>query len=64
MGLEAFKTEPKRVGDKEKFRKPELCPDCGEEGQHVRGTEYRCTTDRDECEVLTWLHSDFELDTL
>lgn len=62
MGLEDFKTEPKRVGEKEKFQKPELCPKCGKDGEHLRNNEYRCTTDRDECETLTWFHADFELD--
>lgn len=62
MGLEAFKTEPQRVGDKEKFQKPELCPNCGSEGEHLRDTQWKCTTDRDECEVISWLNTNYEID--
>lgn len=62
MALEDFKSEPKRVGDKDKFQKPELCPCCGKEGEHVRGNEYKCTTDRDQCETISWFHTDFDID--
>lgn len=62
MGLENFVTEPQRARDKEKFQRSELCPDCGEEGEHLRGNEYRCTTDREKCSTVTWISNDYEID--
>lgn len=61
MGLEAFKSETKLVGEKEKFKKSKLCPCCGKEGEHIRNHQCRCTTDKEECDTLTWYHSDFTL---
>lgn len=67
MGLEAFTsddsethTEPDSVTDKEKFQKEELCPDCGKEGKHLRGNEWKCTTPSEKCEVITWFNSGTE----
>jgi len=61
MGLDAFKSTPDRVGEKEKFENPELCPNCGQEGEHVRRVEWRCTTNTDECETLIWYHTNFKI---
>lgn len=40
-------------GNDELF-KDELCPRCGQEGKHLRGNEWRCTTPTSECKTLTW----------
>ena len=64
MGLDKFSTESQQdsetedetvegiASEKEKLRKAELCPRCGEEGEHLRTIEYRCTNP--ECESLSW----------
>jgi len=61
MGLEEFKTEPTRISEKKKHQKESLCPECGDEGDHIRDNEWRCVTDEGECRVLTWRHTDFKL---
>lgn len=30
------------------------CPECGSEGEHMRGIEYRCTASSQKCQVLYW----------
>lgn len=68
MGLEKYKEElesetyhdnPKL--DKEKLHSDELCPDCGNKAEHFRNSEYRCTTPHDECEVLSFRSTDYEV---
>lgn len=48
--------------DKEKLHNPELCSSCGKPAEHIRGSEYRCTTDSDECSVVYYITTDFEID--
>lgn len=49
MGLDSFKKSNKyhknNKINKRKLFDPELCPDCGERAEHVRGIEWRCNTD-------------------
>jgi len=61
MGLEEFKTDNTEKSyhdnpklDKQRLHKDSMCPDCGYEGEHIRGMEWRCTTPPDECDVLTF----------
>lgn len=30
------------------------CPECGNVGEHRGGIEYKCTTDREKCKVITY----------
>lgn len=61
MALSDFKTEDKsnsyhdnRKLDKKKLHKDNICSSCGKEARNVRGSEWKCTTPRDECEVITY----------
>lgn len=62
MGLDSYKSEPTRVGEKDKHRKAKLCPNCGKEGEHLRGNEWRCTTEYTECDTLWWIHTDYMIE--
>lgn len=68
MGLDDFKggvdSKPGIKWKKDRLHKEHLCPSCGEEAEHIRNNEWRCTTDRDKCEVITYFHVDFETDVL
>lgn len=62
MGIDSFKTEPTRTAEEDKFEQEGICPGCEEEGKHLRGNEWKCTTDMSECDILTWIHTDYEID--
>lgn len=47
-----------RTRDVERMCNNALCPDCGEEGEEMRGY-YRCTSDYDECGVITFMKTTF-----
>lgn len=62
MGLEDFLSED-TIGDaetyhdnpkldKKKLFEPHLCPSCGNEAEHVRNSQYRCTEPQDVCDTL------------
>jgi len=62
MGLESFNSEPESDSESEDTREEGECPHCKQEGEHLSGAEYRCTTEIDECEVLTWREVDFTIE--
>lgn len=69
MALEDFVTESDEPDyhdnpklNKEKLHEPHLCPNCGNEGEHIRGNEWRCTTDKKECETITYRHVSYKRD--
>jgi len=69
MGLEAFTTsddsgQEEHYHDNSNLDKGELfndevCPRCGEEAEHLRGSEYRCNTDSSECSVVYYFANNF-----
>lgn len=69
MGLEAFTTSDDNEQqktyhqnsklDKDRLFNNEVCPRCGEESKHLRGNEYRCTTDSSNCEVIYYFANNF-----
>lgn len=54
-GKGKLKDNPRPLSDNQ-------CPRCNNEGERIKGVEYRCVTDNEECEVLTWLVTEFETD--
>jgi hypothetical protein len=48
--------------DKAKLHEESLCPGCGEEGKHLRGSEWKCTTEADKCEIITWRNANYAPD--
>lgn len=46
--------------NKKKLHEEEYCPNCGKEGEHVRGSQWRCTTPSSECETITYRHPNYE----
>jgi len=61
MGLEQFTNDSDNEGDAEQVDSNSICPACDKQGEHVRGKEWKCTTDSDECEVITWRNNEYEL---
>jgi len=69
MGLESFTTSDdsnKKKDyhdndnlDKAKLFNDEVCPRCGKEAEHLRGSEYRCNTDSSKCGVVYYFANNF-----
>lgn len=61
MALSDFIDESQLEQDQEidilENKPPDICPSCKQSGEHARGKEWRCTTDRDKCETLYWINS-------
>lgn len=69
MGLEDFISSDDDINEKEYHRnnildeerlfKDDMCPNCGNVAEHIRGSEYRCKTDSSECSVLYYFTNNF-----
>lgn len=63
MGLDSFKggvdSKPGVKWKIDKLNEESLCPRCGNEGEKHK-YYWRCTTDSDECGIITYLSTDFE----
>lgn len=46
---------------KAKLREPELCPNCGNEGEDTGRWYWRCTTPNEECGVHTYIPTDVRI---
>lgn len=47
---------------KEKLNEPELCPGCGSNNTEEAAYGRRCLESPDDCEVITYIPTDYKLD--